>query len=250
MSRFWITTLFALAASGQSQRPALSFEAADLRLNTSASNESHCNLSDGRLICRNLRLRFLIAEAWTMTSDDIVGPSWLDDVRVDIVAKAASAQTPDADVRIMAQTLLRDRMKMVSHIEQREKTVYALEVWRGQPKLTPSQMPAKPEDADCHLATGKPGMSRMICKHMTMEMFAHELSDEDAKDVDRRVVDKTGLQGAWDFMVDFTPPGAEDSGGLTLFPALQRQLGLQLDTKRLPVPVLVVDSMEKAPSEN
>lgn len=140
-------------------------------------------------------------------------------------------------------------MKMVSHIEEREKSVYALAVWKGQPKLTASQMPARPEDADCYFATGKPGFSRMICKHMTMEMFAHELSDEDPKDVDRRVVDKTGLQGAWEFMVDFTPPGAENSGGLTLFPAMQAQLGLQLESRRLPVPVLVVDSMEKAPSE-
>jgi len=91
MWRFCITTLFALAASGQNHSAELSFDAADLKVNASNSNESHCDLSNGRLYCRNLRLRFLIAEAWTMTSDDIVGPSWLDDVRVDIAAKAASA---------------------------------------------------------------------------------------------------------------------------------------------------------------
>jgi len=185
-----------------------------------------------------------------MTTDDVIGPSWLDDVRVDIVAKAPSAKAADGDVRAMAQTLLKDRMKLVAHIEQRDKSVYALEIWKDQPKLEKSTPPAKPEDADCYFATStKPGMTRMICTHMSMAMFAHELSDEDGKDVDRRVIDKTGLDGVWDFRIDFTPPGA-DTGGLNLFGAMQAQLGLQLESKRLPVPVLVVDSMEKTPSEN
>ncbi len=233
-----------LTAFAQTTPPTPSFEAAELKVNTSGETKSHCDLSNGRLYCQNLQLRFLIAEAWTMTTDDIVGPSWLDDVRVDIVAKA---QSPDGDVRAMAQTLLRDRMKLNAHVEQRDKSVYALELWKGQPRLEKSTPPAKPEDADCNFATStKPGMARMICKHMTMAMFAHEISDEDARDVDMRVVDKTGLEGAWDFTIDFTPQGS-DTGGLNLFGAMQAQLGLQLESKHLPVPVLVVDSMEKSP---
>jgi uncharacterized protein (TIGR03435 family) len=250
LHRLFACLAFTLTAFAQTTQPPPSFEAAELKINNSGETKSHCDLSNGRLYCQNLQLRFLIAEVWTMTTDDVIGPSWLDDVRVDIVAKAPSAQTPDGDVRLMAQTLLRDRMKLVTHIEQRDKSVYALELWKGQPKLEKSTPPAKPEDADCYFATGKPGMARMICKHMTMPMFAHELSDEDGKDVDRRVVDKTGIEGAWDFTLDFTPQGADSVGGLNLFGAMQAQLGLQLESKHLPVPVLVVDSMEKSPTEN
>ena len=246
--RVCLALLLVLPVFAQTAAPA--FEAAELKVNNSGATGSHCDLSNGRLYCYNLPLRFLIAEAWTMTGDDVIGPSWLDDVHVDIVAKSASAQTPDNDIRLMAQTLLRDRMRLVSHIEQREKSVYALELWKGQPKLEKSTPPAKPEDADCH-STRTPGNSRMTCAHMTMPMFAHELSDQIASYIEKRVVDQTGLEGVWNFSFDFTPAAAlENNGGLSLFAALQSQLGLQLESKHLPVPVLVVDSMEKSPTEN
>lgn len=90
--------------------------------------------------------------------------------------------------------------------------------------------------------------------------------------VGRPVVDKTGLTGSYDVMLDFSPegmgpgpkgPGPAEGGGNpaeaprdsndsgpTIFAALQEQLGLKLESRKGPVDVLVVESVEKAPTKN
>jgi len=73
----------------QNLPPEPSFEVADLKVNNSGAKESSGDISNGRLTTRNATLRFLIAESWSLTVEDVSGPSSLDDVRVDIVAKAA-----------------------------------------------------------------------------------------------------------------------------------------------------------------
>ncbi len=240
--------LFVAALFGQTVLPA--FDVADIKINNSGADGSNCDFQNGRLACTNLQLRILIARVWTMTPDDVVGPSWLDDVRVDIIAKAADPKTPDGELRVMAQRLLKERMALVMHIEQREKSVWALSVSKGEPKLTQSTMPEKREDSDCSFVSGGPG-SHLVCKHMTMAMFAHEISNNARDYADKRVLDKTGLDGAWDFRLDWTPlVQLENNGGLTLFAALQSQLGLQMENKKLPVAVVVVDNMSRTPTEN
>jgi uncharacterized protein (TIGR03435 family) len=240
--------IFAAALFGQATLPA--FDVAEIRINNSGDNRSHCDFQNGRVACTNLQLRVLIARAWTMTPNDVIGPSWLDDVRIDMLAKAANPKTSDGDLRMMAQRLLKERMALVAHIEQREKSVWTLSVWKGEPKLTRSTMPEKREDSDCSFISGGPGL-HLVCKHMTMAMFAHEISNNARDYADRRVLDKTGLGGAWDFRLHWTPfAQLEKNGGLTLFAALQAQLGLQMEDKKLPVPVVVVDSISRTPTEN
>ena len=241
---------FGQIAFGQSPPPLPAFEVADIRINNSGPGQSEGDIANGRLTIRNVPLRYLIAEAWTLTPDQVSGPAWLDDVRVDVVAKAASPNTPDAEVRQMIQTLLKDRMKMVVHIEEREHPVWALTVWKGQPKMTPSGMPAKPEDADCSLRNEAAG-SHLACKHLTMASLAHKLPQLAGKYADKPVVDKTGLEGAWDFTLEWMPLAqVESDGGMTLFAALQAQLGLQLEARKLAVPAVVIDSIERTPADN
>ena len=250
MWRLCIACLIAASAFGQNAPPPPAFEVAEIRLNTSGPGPSKGGISNGRLTIRNIPLRYLIAEAWTIAGDQVYGPSWLDDVRVDIVAKTPSPQTPDADVRAMLQTLLKDRMKLVMHIEQRDHPVWALGVWKGQPKMTPSEMPAKPEDADCSMSNGDSGV-RLTCKRVTMASLAHRLPQLAEAYADKSVVDQTGLAGAWDFTLEWMPLAkVESNGGMTLFAALQAQLGLQLENQKVPVPVIVVDSMDRTPTEN
>jgi len=240
-------------AFGQNPQPSPAFEVADIRLNTSGPGDSKGDISNGRLTIRNIPLRYLIAEAWTIDGDQVYGPSWLDDVRVDVLAKTPSPQTPDAEVRAMLQTLLKDRMKLVARIEQREKVVWALTVWKaqpGRPKMTPSEIPAKPEDADCSMSSGESG-TRMSCKSVTMASLAHRLPQLAGRYADKPVVDQTGLAGAWDFTLEWTPLAkVESDGGMTLFAALQAQLGLQLENKKVAVPVVVVDGIERTPTDN
>jgi uncharacterized protein (TIGR03435 family) len=229
---------------------AQTFAAAELRLNQSGQERSSVNLANGLLTMRNVSLRVLLAEIYLMTPDDIAGPSWLSDVHVDIVAKAPSHDASDADLREMTKALLHDRMKMVAHLEPRPRSVWALEVWKGRHKLKPSTPPARPEDAACGRQSAESG-AKFLCQHMSMAEFAHEIPEIAGRYIDQRVVDQTGLDGAWDFTLEWTlSADLETNGGLTLFAALQSQLGLQLESKKLPVPVLVIDSMERTPAEN
>ncbi len=237
---------FALSVTALGQ----TFDVAEIKINNSGPGDSRGDIANGRLYITNVPLRYLIAEAWTTTVDAVRGPSWLDDERIDIVAKTTSPQTPDATVRLMLQTLLKDRMKLVTHMEQRDESAWALSVWKGQPKLEPSEMPARPEDASCELHTDAAGR-HLACEHLTMALFAHKLSPLAPDYVDKQAVDQTGLAGAWKLKLDWVPrKQADTEGGATLYMALQQQLGLQLENKKLPVQVLVVDSIERSPTEN
>ena len=91
----------------------------------------------------------------------------------------------------------------------------------------------------------------MVCTRETMPSLARILSQIGGwEPAGRRVVDQTGLSGAWDFSIEWTPPGQAEEGGVDLFGALQTQLGLKLEGKEIPVPVLVIDSMERTPVDN
>jgi uncharacterized protein (TIGR03435 family) len=246
--RLSIALALALTAIGQTAPAA--FDVAEIKINNSGPGDSRGDIADGRLYITNASLRGLIAEAWTTTPEEVRGPSWLDEERVDIIAKTKSPNTPDAAVRLMLQTLLKDRMKLVSHMEQREESAWSLSVWKGQPKLEPSEMPARPEDASCNLHTDATGR-HLACEHLTMALFAHKLSQLAPDYADKQAVDQTGLTGAWKLKLDWVPRAqSETEGGATLYMALQQQLSLQLENKKLPVQVLVVDSIERSPTEN
>ena len=88
------------------------------------------------------------------------------------------------------------------------------------------------------------------CQHLTMALLAHKLPQVSGGYVDKQVVDQTGLNGAWEIALDWTlPTKTETDGGMSLFAALQAQSRLQLTSKRLKAPVLVVDSVERAPTD-
>jgi uncharacterized protein (TIGR03435 family) len=251
MWNFYIICFLALNALAQTAEPEPAFDVADLKVNVSGAEKSSGSLANGRLIFRNIPLRLLISEAWVMNPDDVYGPPWLDDVRIDMVAKAASDRTQDSELRLMLQALLKNRMKLAAHIEPRQKSVWALAVWKGDAKMTMSEPPAKPEDADCSRSRTEGSRFRLVCRHETMKAFAHELPQYTGGYVTTTVVDQTGLRDSWDFTLEWTPmQQIESSGGLTFFAALQSQIGLQLRNRKLAVPVLVVDNVERKPADN
>lgn len=243
--RLMIFSLLTSTVYCQTSPPA--FEAAEIRINDSGPSDSHGDIQNGRLFIRNSPLRYLIAEAWTITREEVAGPAWLDDVRVDVVAKAASPVTPDREIREMLRTLLKDRMRLVVHTEERQLPAWALTVWKGGNKMKLSTMPEKPEDTSCTLSHDNSG-AHLACQRLTMAQFALKLPHVGSSDLNMRVVDATGLPGAWEITLDWMPqPRVETDGGLTLFAALQAQAGLQLTSRKMPSSVLVVDSIEKTP---
>lgn len=184
------------------------------------------------------------------TSEQIVGlPAWASSDGLDIKAKidedtaARWRKLSDADIDRrqlpMIQAVLSDRFRLRTHREIRQLPVLKLVVAKGGPKLKVSASDAGAESA----------MSKgYINGHATsMHTFAFNLSNE----IDRQVVDETGLTENYDFELEWTPDDRQHmpDAGPTVFTALEEQLGLKLVSAKRPVEVIIIDHIER-PSPN
>jgi uncharacterized protein (TIGR03435 family) len=262
------------------QRPA--FEVATIKPSPNCTMSSGAP-TPGRLDIKCTTLRELIKGAYGIFAgekiasrmlDVVGGPSWLDSDRFDLSAKAEGAAGISKMIGAMLQSLLEERFQLKVHVEPREKPVYILTVAKGTAKLTPSKEGScVPIDLNNLPKPGAPpqnfcGMPRTAFKNgvfssdvfgATMEEFAGRVL---GTQIDRPIVDKTGLTGRFDIHLEFArdmsammlngnpmpPPPPNDSGAPSIFAAVQ-QLGLKLSPDKAPVDVIVVDSAQK-PSEN
>ncbi len=251
------------------------FEVASIKRNVSGdANSSVRGQPGGRLVVTNNTLYNLIRNAYNTQRFEMVPgekfPSWIDSDRFDINAKGSETAT-QPQVMQMLQNLLADRFKLVARRETREMPIYALVLARSDGRLGPQ---LRRSDADCAAgaaavkAGGAPppppqgggvfcgtranasgGVAHVEMHGMPLENFVRNLSAQ----AGRVIVDKTGLTGAFEFQLTFTPdqptPGAAPSDNASLFAAIQEQLGLKLEPQRGPVNVLVIESAEK-PTED
>jgi len=240
--------VFALAlraAVAQAPRPA--FDVATIKRNVSLSqSSSQRNLPGGRINFTNQQLRNVVRAAYGGIDIEVVGgPGWIDDDRWDIVAAPATAD-PDAPWREMLKTLLMDRFKLVAHVEQRERPVFLLTVARPDRRLGSSIQPTKTPckiEGDCGSTdintsggpAGAPAGGTIRGTARTMAQIGRSLTGF----ADRRVLDRTGLEGRYDFELKW-------GDDVSIFTALQEELGLRIDAARAPVDVVVIDSVEKA----
>jgi uncharacterized protein (TIGR03435 family) len=154
----------------------------------------------------------------------------------------------------MIQKLLAERFQLAFHHDKKELSVYALVVGKTGPKLTKSQ-----GDPNGLPGLFFQGLGVLPARNSTMADFAGVMQ---SAVLDRPVVDQTGIQGRWDFILKWTPdqsqfgalgvkipPPAEDAAEPDLFTAIQQQLGLRLESVKAPVDVLVIDKVER-PSAN
>jgi uncharacterized protein (TIGR03435 family) len=200
-----------------------------------------------------------IGEAMTLTSlvtlaygigggpDRVLGPDWLEKDRYDIAARAP-AGVPDSELKPMLQSLLRDRFKLSAHIETRERPLYELVIAPGGVKMVRNP-------ADLHATRYKKasGIS-VFAQRMTMERLADTLSN---LMMGKTVVDKTGLTGTFaiSFQTSALIPGegnTSDPGddAPDVFRAVEEQLGLKLQSTKGDLDVLVVDHIERTPTDN
>lgn len=166
----------------------------------------------------------------------------------DVAAKAEGEAEPTQDqFRHMLQGLLADRFKLKTHRESREMEVYALVIGKSGPKLKPSSADGSPmgymhvEGRNYHATRAKATMDDIV------QAIANSF-------LDRPVVDHTGLDGNYVLDLTYTPDirsnrGDPDPGDISIFTAVQEQLGLRLEPQKASVEVLAIDSVEK-PSEN
>lgn len=194
------------------------------------------------LTANSLSLHTALMWAWQIQSAQISGPEWLREVRLDIVAKAPTP-VDDQHLYLMLRSLLADRLGVRSHIERKDMPIYRLTLAKGGPKFSPSAT-----DGPMTAAQG-PGGVRI--QHVSMFELATELG---AKMFDRPLIDSTGLKGRYDLSVDLSPVAAAGSDRIeavsAMITAMHDQLGLNVETGKDALDVLVIDAANKKPSEN
>lgn len=262
-----LSILLLSAAYGQ---PA-AFEAADVRA-------AHVNLANfnvfmkgpsvhaSRYEIRTATMVDLIGKAYGVDGDKVMGgPAWLEMDRYDVVGKLPAGSTAESR-KLMLQALLGDRFKLAIRHEVQPMPAYALTATK-RPQLKPSDGSG---DKGCKqdfqgfqngpAAEGSDGPRPVPtvvynCRDVTMEAFAEDMRDSVVQNFvhNQPILDKTGLKGSWDFSFKFTfrgMPGANAADNISVFDALEKQLGLKLDQVTTPLPVIVVDSVSQKPSDN
>jgi uncharacterized protein (TIGR03435 family) len=227
----------------------------------------------GRLLAQGMPLRSLVNRAFdTNNNDAVVGlPKFAETDRYDINAKAPSGAPVDMDsMAPMLRALLVDRCRMTYHAEDRPVSAYSLVA--AKPKMKKADPDSRTSCKYANSPPGAPAGSRVLtCRNATMAQFAERLQGE-TPELNWPVLDATGIEGGWDFTLTFTrsngmmarftavggepgPPAAavpsasEPAGGITLFEAIEKQLGLKLEKQKRTMPVIVIDRFEK-PTEN
>jgi uncharacterized protein (TIGR03435 family) len=213
--------------------------------------------SNDRFMATNVTLQQLIQRAYRVQASQISGgPEWLSSGKYDVDARLSSSTIKElarlaADRDKLLQALLAERFKLTLHRETREVPGYALAVAKNGPKL----QQAKPGDTypdgfkDPHarpLGAGnllQPGPCKFVGQGVPIADLAGVLSQQ----LNRNVVDETGLIGNFDFTLDCHKAVMER--GDSLLTVLPEQLGLELHAQTVPVEMLVVDHAEKIPGE-
>ena len=244
-----------VAAWGQSAAPA--FEVASIKRSPDLMAFSGFQLlGGGRLEASHVTVKAMVAFAYEVRDFYISGgPGWAGGDRFEIVAKADASATP-AQMRVMMQTLLKERFQLAVRHETRDATVYQLVVAKGAPKLEESSRKDGAGGGGIRfLARGS--VEGLGTAMTTLAGYLQTLLGD-------VVVDKTGLTGNYDFKLTWAPdeaqagkPGAQgvpatngaEETGPSIFTALQEQLGLKLEATKGPVEALVIERVEK-PSEN
>jgi uncharacterized protein (TIGR03435 family) len=269
-SRLVVVFVFSAATLLNQAPPA--FEVASVKPNKSGTTQANIGMPPNGVNFVNLPLRAIIQLAYGINQPSKLAsvPDWAVTERYDITARAAGPITQE-ERRLMLQALLADRLKLVARLEKREVSVLALMLARNDGKLGKNLVESKgcvgpgsaaakeaPPGAQisiCGPRTG--GAGRLILVGTPIQQFTALLGTM----LSRTVVDKTGLTGRYDIDLAFTPdqpmpagvniPGpAADLNGPSIYTALPEQLGLKLESQKVQEEVLVINHVEREPSEN
>ena len=198
---------------------------------------------------RNVTVRHLVAEAYRLQLNQVLGPNWLDQIEYDIEAQASGHVTKE-QIALSLRVLLSERFKLASHRETRLLRLYELVTAKGGPNIQPVKSGDNPATA-----TGFHFHGEM---RQFADLLAIQLNIPIADDPGRPgrasgpplpVLDKTGLTGVFDFEAGIKP-----ELGVDMFTLWQRilteKLGLRLISRKGNLEVLVIDSGQKVPAAN
>jgi uncharacterized protein (TIGR03435 family) len=263
-------TIFIAAAFAQ-DKP--TFEVASIRPSSRTFVGGWMRRDPGLLSITNFTLKDLIMEAWHVQPFQVLGgPSWMDVARFDVSAKQDRIAKVETSL-LMLQSLLADRFQLAMHLETRELPTYALVLAKKDGKLGPGLV--APKEGNCVFAgpnsdIARPESGKPFCKTISVNpRFLHiygfpltELAKHLSEILGRQVTDQTGLTGNFNINLEWTPseaqalqlpPGVQapppPDSPVSIFTAIQEQLGLKLESRKGPVEVWVIDRAEK-PTEN
>jgi uncharacterized protein (TIGR03435 family) len=252
-----VAAFLSVSVFGQSPETPPRFDIVDVHESVRSTNPNMTGgaLRGGRYELRRATMVDLIRTAYGVDADSVIGgPNWLESDRFDVIAKAPSAASQET-ARLMLQSVLADRFKLVVHLDTKPMPAFVLRVGKGKPKLKESDAAGS---AGCQRQpqTPQPGVipyNVFSCRHVTMDAFARRLREMAGDYMSVPVVDATGLEGFWDFELKWTFRAAlsrAGSDGINIFDALDKQLGLKLESEKAPAPVVVVDSVNEKPTAN
>jgi uncharacterized protein (TIGR03435 family) len=257
----------AAAVFGQTAAPAPAFEVASVKPAPPPIGGKllvDVGGDPGMVDYKNVSLKSLIAQAHEVKEFQVSGPDWIDSARFDILAKMPP-NTSKHQLALMMRTLLGERFKLAVHREQKVMPVYAMVVGKDGLKVKPLEGES---DEGVRITVGPKG------RRMTGPAPLTALAGMLSRMLDRPVVDETAIKGTFNIDLEWVPDEREGGGimakmkgmaeaasgdahgdpsgpnGLSLFQALQEKLGLKLEARKSPVDILVVDGVEKVPTEN
>jgi uncharacterized protein (TIGR03435 family) len=275
----------------------LTFEVATVKPNTSDDSPTvnftlgpgavYAN-TGGRFLTSNISLLDYIRFAYKLTDGQVEimrasAPNWIAAKRFDIQAKSEIPNPTKDQMRLMMQSLLAERFKLVVHSEMRDLPVLAL-VLAKSGKFGPQLRPHSPEDSTCSSVvepTNQDSKSKLalelptVCgglvsvgvpsapshvrvggRGVPLSLVAAHLGE--MGHYDRPIIDQTGLSGTFDFVLEWGPDSVPDSPNSTIHDdgqsilqeALEDQLGLKLERKKTPLTVLLIDHLDEQPTVN
>ena len=259
MQRIFLSiALLSTAAFSQTTANSPAFESADVHVSPRTSNPQMRGgaLRGGRFEVHTATMVDLIAYAYGMESDKILGgPGWLDWDRFDVLAKAPAATTQQ-NLNAMVQSLLADRFQLAVHKDTKSMPAFLLTAAKGKTKMKQATGSGDPDckDVQQNSGPGGPPYQEISCHNMTMEVFSNVLRGYGwGTYFPDPVVDQTGLTGTWDFDLKWTPRNRlaqAGADGISLFDAVDKQLGLKLEAQKAPLSVLIVDRVNQTPTPN
>jgi uncharacterized protein (TIGR03435 family) len=251
---FTLILCTATSAFGQSAEiPA--FDVASVKVSQPAAGErvrrDNIQVSPGTVTMRNVNLKACIRWAYHVTEYQVSGPAWLDSERYEIAGKAAGPAAEE-QLRLMMQALLQERFKLALHRQIKDFQVYVLVPGKNGPKVHESTT-----EGETSIETNQRQMSVSVLRApvgQLIEMLSNVLRTP--------VIDQTGLKGRYDLSLNVAKYAADmaaqgksvestpmDPQALISM-VLQEELGLKLESKKMPLDLLIVDHTEKTPVEN
>jgi len=227
----------------------------------------------GQISFASVTLMNVLLRAYAVKIYQVSGPDWLTSERYDVAAKIPPGTTKE-QFNLMLQSLMAERFHLVLHHATKEFQGYELVTGKNGSKLKASESsgPDAPEptappktDADGFPQLDRPGlvmMERLKGRAVVSFLTARSqpisaLVEMLSREFRLPILDRTALAGRFDFKLEFAPqaPGAVESdatgeSGPNLLTAVQEQLGLKLEPRKIPLDVLIVNRADRVPTEN